>query len=64
MSDFDFDRAEWLENKKKNWPEGSLKRFLMLNYPECRTASEALKKAIADLAELKELKQKIKDSEK
>lgn len=59
----DFKKTKWIEEKRRDWPEGSLKRFLMLNYPECKTAREALAKVIKDKAELDELRIKLKEAE-
>lgn len=40
----DLKKTKWIEEKRKNWPEGSLERHLLLNYPGCKTLVEAVQK--------------------
>ena len=40
----DFKKTKWIEEKRKDWPEGSLERQLKLNYPGCSSAFEASQK--------------------
>lgn len=40
------DNSDWRKHQKEHWPEGSLERSLLRNYPGCKTAVEALNKAL------------------
>lgn len=51
--------TEWIKHMRLGWPEGSLERQLILNYPGCKSLQEAVKQAIKDSRELAELKAKL-----
>lgn len=53
----------WIKHKRKNWPEGSLERHLKLNYPGCKTLTEAFRQATKELIELRELKEQLNKNE-
>lgn len=59
----EFDRKKWVDAKKRNWPEGSLRRYIMLNFPGCRDLKEVLEMAIKEKRELEELKCKLRQVE-
>lgn len=40
----DFKKTKWIEQKRKDWPEGSLERHLKLNHSGCKSAFEASQK--------------------
>lgn len=51
--------TEWIHNKRKNWPEGSLERQLKLR--GAKTLAEAVGRQVKDNLELKELQNKLKE---
>jgi hypothetical protein len=40
----EFKKTAWIEQKRKDWPEGSLERHLKLNHSGCKSAFEASQK--------------------
>lgn len=52
--------TEWIHNKRKGWPEGSLERHLMLR--GAKSLVEAVKQQVKDNLELKEFKNKLEET--
>lgn len=53
--------TDWIKHKREHWPEGSLEKTLLRDFPGCKTLKEALAQAIKDRQELLELKKKLNE---
>lgn len=42
----DFKKTKWIEEKRKNWPDRSLEKSLVRDYPGCKSAFEAVQKVL------------------
>lgn len=58
----DFKKTKWIEEKRRDWPQGSLERRLLLDYPGCKTLKEAFEQAVKDRQELKEFKEQLDEA--
>lgn len=43
----DFKKKSWIEENRRNWPDRSLEKSLVRDYPGCKSAFEAVQKVLS-----------------